>query len=279
MTLFLAILILSRVGVAYGADLAPNGIQNFFLGTSNTNGSNLNQVLALLVGPAGPPGAAGVAGRDGFIGLNGVDGMPGAPGPVGQPGPAGPAGPAGATGAQGPIGPVGPTGPAAPGSLDYANGTVGLSGCAENVNINIGSLFTPGGFKLRSVTVSGINIDTVKCTDPLKLIIYITKFPCEIEPPAGYPDGKACVIEDKVIMMCETPIVDSTDGVITIDNEALSPLGNTTCSKYSGTGSIDNFFWNPADETGSSMNDLYRNPKIDDPALDNPAIGVEIVVA
>ena len=97
MTLFLAILILSRVGIAYGADTAPNGLQNLFLGTSNSNAANINQVLALLVGPAGPPGAAGVAGRDGFIGLNGVAGMPGAPGPVGQTGPAGAQGPAGAS--------------------------------------------------------------------------------------------------------------------------------------------------------------------------------------
>jgi hypothetical protein len=94
---FLLILVLTRVGTTYAA---PNNgttldFQNFFLGSSAKPNVNVNQVLALLVGPAGKPGPAGVAGKDGFVGMNGQDGkdgLPGAPGPVGPQGPAGPAG-------------------------------------------------------------------------------------------------------------------------------------------------------------------------------------------
>lgn len=104
-------------------------IRDYFLGNSNLSNANVNQVLALLVGPQGPPGPAGVAGRGGFRGLNGLDGrdgIPGAPGPIGPQGPAGPQGPEGpqglpgiaglpgaigATGPQGSIGPQGATGP------------------------------------------------------------------------------------------------------------------------------------------------------------------------
>ena len=274
MTLFLAILILSRVGIAYGADTAPNGLQNFFLGTSNANTANINQVLALLVGPAGPPGAAGVAGRDGFSGLNGVDGMPGAPGPVGQTGPqgiqgiqglqgvAGAAGPAGAQGLQGLQGPAGGA------SLGYANGTVGLTGCDDSVNLDIGSLFTPSGFKLKSISVSRISPD---CIAPAKLIIYVTKFPCELGV------GSPCDKPGKVTIKCITPIESALAGVITIDSVAVGPGGTTTCSKYLGTGSIEDLFADSTGETGTPMNDLYRSPKSGDAAKDNPAIGLEIV--
>ena len=177
MTLFLAILILSRVGIAYGADTAPNGLQNFFLGTSNANTANINQVLALLVGPAGPPGAAGVAGRDGFSGLNGVDGMPGAPGPVGQTGPqgiqgiqglqgvAGAPGPAGAQGPAGPAGAQGPAGPAGSGSggtFGITGGKVGLTGCDGEIQIEIGRQFTSDGFYLKNIVVSRIEAEACK---------------------------------------------------------------------------------------------------------------------
>ncbi|CAB4331352.1 MAG: hypothetical protein F2690_00700 [Actinobacteria bacterium] len=103
---FLIVLLLTRVGTTYASPDTTKGldIQNFFLGSS-VNNVNVNQVLALLVGPQGKPGVAGVAGKDGFVGMNGVagkDGLPGAPGPVGPQGPqgiqgvAGVAGPAGA---------------------------------------------------------------------------------------------------------------------------------------------------------------------------------------
>jgi hypothetical protein len=180
MTLFLAILILSRVGIAYGADTAPNGLQNFFLGTSNANTANINQVLALLVGPAGPPGAAGVAGRDGFMGMNGVDGMPGAPGPVGQTGAQGiqglqgVAGAAGAAGAPGPAGAQGPAGPAGSGSggtFRITGGKVGLTGCDGEIKIEIGRQFTSDGFYLKKITITGIN--PTACENQ-KVFVYAT---------------------------------------------------------------------------------------------------------
>ena len=94
---FLLILLLTRVGTSYAApnDGTTLDFQNFFLGSSTKANVNVNQVLALLVGPEGEPGAAGVAGRDGFVGMNGQDGkdgLPGAPGPVGPQGADGPAG-------------------------------------------------------------------------------------------------------------------------------------------------------------------------------------------
>ena len=108
---FLIVLLLTRVGTTYAAPDTTKGldIQNFFLGSS-VNNVNVNQVLALLVGPQGKPGVAGVAGQDGFVGMNGVagqDGLPGAPGPVG---PQGPQGIQGIAGVAGPAGPAGPTG-------------------------------------------------------------------------------------------------------------------------------------------------------------------------
>ena len=174
--LFLLILIFSRIGIAFGADAVPSGIQNFFLGSSATDASNINQVLALLVGPAGPPGPAGVAGRDGFVGMNGVDGMPGAPGPVGETGAVGAQGiqgvagaqglqgepgAAGAAGAAGPAGPAGATGPAGPsgtgGSFGLTGGTVGLSGCASNVNVNVSRSFSGTAFNIDSLDFSAID--------------------------------------------------------------------------------------------------------------------------
>jgi hypothetical protein len=208
------------------------------------------------------------------MGMNGVDGMPGAPGPVGQTGAQGiqglqgVAGAAGAAGAPGPAGAQGPAGPAGGVSLGYANGTVGLTGCDDSVKLDIGSLFTPSGFKLKSISVSGISAD---CKSPAKLNVFITKFPCEI------PGGECVKVgRDKVTMKCMTPIENAIAGVITI-NAAAIDAGTTTCAKYLGTGSIDNFFADETGDTGTPMDDLYRNPKSGDAAKDNPAIGLEIV--
>ncbi len=104
------ILMFAKMGVAYADPKEPLTIRSFFLGSSPSADTNLNQVLALLVGPQGKPGAAGVAGRDGFVGMNGQDGkdgIPGAPGPVG---PQGRPGVSGVDGARGPAGPAGPPG-------------------------------------------------------------------------------------------------------------------------------------------------------------------------
>lgn len=241
MTLFLAILILSRVGIAYGADTAPNGLQNFFLGSSNANTANINQVLALLVGPAGPPGAAGVAGRDGFSGLNGVDGMPGAPGPVGQTGPQGiqgiqglqgVAGVPGPAGAQGPAGPAGPAGTGSGGTLGYTGGTVGLTGCATNVTIDITSKFTPSGFRLQAISVGGIPAECIG----QKLLIYAT-------------DTTADTVK------CTTVI--AAAGSITVNKLSTCVVDGTT------TPPATNFFWTSG-TSGTTISNL------------DPAIGVEI---
>ena len=167
--LFLLILIFSRIGIAFGADAVPSGIQNFFLGSSATDASNINQVLALLVGPAGPPGPAGIAGRDGFVGMNGVDGMPGAPGPVGETGATGAQGLQGVAGAQGiqgepgvagaagPAGAIGPAGPSgAGGSFGISGGTVGLRGCDSNVDVNVSRSFSGTAFNIDSLDFSAI---------------------------------------------------------------------------------------------------------------------------
>ena len=59
----LLVLSLTRIGVAYADSTNSASSQDYFFGTKAA-AANLNQVLALLVGPQGPPGAAGVAGKD-----------------------------------------------------------------------------------------------------------------------------------------------------------------------------------------------------------------------
>jgi len=115
-TIFLLVIILIRSSIAFAETDSPINVRNFFLGSTSSTSGNLNQVLALLVGPQGEPGPAGVAGRDGFIGMNGSDGLPGAPGvagaqgPPGAPGVAGVQGPPGAPGVAGVQGPPGAPG-------------------------------------------------------------------------------------------------------------------------------------------------------------------------
>jgi hypothetical protein len=91
------VLSLTRIGVAYADTTGGAGSEDYFFGTKSA-AANLNQVLALLVGPKGDPGAAGVAGKDGLIGMDGKDGkdgkdglngLDGAPGAVGQAGSSG----------------------------------------------------------------------------------------------------------------------------------------------------------------------------------------------
>jgi hypothetical protein len=91
----LLVLSLTRVGVAYADSNNSSTSQNYFFGTKSA-AANLNQVLALLVGPKGDPGPAGVAGKDGLIGMNGQDGKDGKDGLDGAPGAVGAAGAAGA---------------------------------------------------------------------------------------------------------------------------------------------------------------------------------------
>ena len=109
LALILLVLTFSRVAVAYAVTGTPapssaksdTATNNYYFGNTIPSSANLNQVLALLVGPKGDVGPAGVAGKDGFVGLNGQDGKDGLPGAPGAVGPAGPAGPAGKDGLNG----------------------------------------------------------------------------------------------------------------------------------------------------------------------------------
>ncbi len=132
----LVILTFAKMGVSYADTNQPLTIRNFFLGTSPSADANLNQVLALLVGPQGKPGAAGVAGRDGFIGMNGQDGRDGIDGAPGLIGPQGIQGAQGAQGVRGLTGAAGADGARGPAGATGANGATVLavvvsSGTAE----------------------------------------------------------------------------------------------------------------------------------------------------
>jgi hypothetical protein len=136
----LLVLSLTRIGVAYADTTNTSNSQNYFFGVKSA-AANLNQVLALLVGPKGDPGAAGVAGKDGLIGMDGKDGkdgkdgLDGAPGAVGQPGAAGTGVISVAfTGSQGSCTAGGVKFTDAAGTISYAcNGRNGLDG-ANGVN-------------------------------------------------------------------------------------------------------------------------------------------------
>jgi hypothetical protein len=110
--------------------------------------ANLNQVLALLVGPQGVPGAAGVAGRDGFVGMNGQDGRDGIDG---APGAIGPQGVAGVTGVAGPAGAPGPEGPRGPAGI---NGTTGSTVLAVVVAVGSAECSGNGGTKFVTAGVT-----------------------------------------------------------------------------------------------------------------------------
>lgn len=132
--LLLLLVSLTRIGVAYADTTNPDSGDYLF--NSQQAAANLNQVLALLVGPKGDPGPAGVAGKDGLIGLNGVDGLPGAPGAAGRDGIDGKDGKDGIgiasaqfTGAQGTCTSGGTKFTDAAGTVTYAcNGANGLPG-------------------------------------------------------------------------------------------------------------------------------------------------------
>jgi hypothetical protein len=202
----LAIFSLSGIGITYAAGEDSNAVQNFFLGGTDLGDPNLNQVLALLVGPQGEPGPAGVAGADGFVGMNGQDGRDGLDGAPGAVGPQGPAGANGATGGQGPAGasvvtvvlgagvdancPDGGTKfTSAAGVISYAcNGTGGSGGgssvvvtvlAAGDLNcVNGGTKFVSGmttSYACNGVSVSGNlgmgNLSLASCDDDVSIAI------------------------------------------------------------------------------------------------------------
>lgn len=131
----LLVLSLTRIGVAYADSTNSSDSQNYFFGTKSA-AENLNQVLALLVGPKGDPGPAGVAGKDGLIGMDGRDGIDGKDGRDGLDGAPGAVGEAGTsvlsvafTGAQGNCTAGGIRFTDGAGTVTYAcNGTPGANG-------------------------------------------------------------------------------------------------------------------------------------------------------
>jgi len=114
--LFFILLLLLIRGITFfeaNASGKPMQYENLLLGYELGSNGNLNQVLAVLVGPEGRAGAAGVAGKSGFVGINGIagkNGIDGAPGPVGSSGPAGAPGLPGKDGTPGRNGAPGPAG-------------------------------------------------------------------------------------------------------------------------------------------------------------------------
>ena len=132
---FLCVLLLSTGITQFASPKseATSQFENLLFGYDIKSNSNLNQILAVVIGMEGRAGPAGVAGKNGFIGLNG---LAGAAGIDGAPGPIGLTGPAGADGAPGPIGLTGPAGAdGAPGPAGArgASGSAGASGAAVAV--------------------------------------------------------------------------------------------------------------------------------------------------
>ena len=222
----LIILSLMRVGVVY-ADAADNTAKNqdYFFGVKNAS-SNLNQVLALLVGPAGQPGPAGVAGKDGLIGMNGKDGLPGAPGVAGRDGAAGRDGTsvlasaftgaqgtctaggtkfvdaagtttyacngasgAGGVGPAGPQGPQGPEGPAGSGGGGgYGAGTLAAGSCETDntIYIDLDRKFTGTKFVYNNIFVGKPSITNANISAACATKAFTVKF--TVRTPGALPD-------------------------------------------------------------------------------------------
>jgi hypothetical protein len=164
----LLVLSLFKIGTAYAATPTnTNDNSRIIFGTTKSKNANVNQVLALLVGPQGRVGPVGVAGPRGFQGINGQDGLPGAPGPAGEAGPAGatgPAGPAGASGSSGPAGPAGPAGPkgdpgtgGSGGSSSLAQGSFTVGACDNSITAAFTSFFSSGTFALNSIILNEVD--------------------------------------------------------------------------------------------------------------------------
>jgi hypothetical protein len=175
---FMTFLIFTRIGMGLGISAAPVGIGNFFLGAPSITESNLNQVLGLLVGADGQPGSAGVSGANGLNGINGLPGVPGSPGSPGVQGVKGDPGAPGVAGAPGAPGVPGVPGKdGGVGSVGLGGGEVAIGTCDSTVSISASQTFTTTGFKLATVTVSDINVNTadaINCNG-FKATIHLTK--------------------------------------------------------------------------------------------------------
>ena len=144
---FIVILLFARGATFFDANAEgkPMQYENLLLGYELGANGNLNQVLAVLVGPQGKAGAAGVAGKNGFVGINGAagqDGIDGAPGPVG---PSGAPGAAGAPGRDGVIGRDGAPGAAGAPGRSGAPGPAGPAGSSSGGGGAIAMISLPSG--------------------------------------------------------------------------------------------------------------------------------------
>jgi len=149
----LLVLSLFKIGSAYAATPTnSNENSRIIFGTTKSKNANVNQVLALLVGPQGRIGPVGLTGPRGFQGINGQNGLPGAPGPAGQ---------QGAKGDPGERGPEGPAGPAGTGGSGggFGQGTVSLDTCDDSISMSFTSYFSAGTFSLNSITISDLAAD------------------------------------------------------------------------------------------------------------------------
>ena len=146
--LFFIVILLFARGVTFfdaNAEGKPMQYENLLLGYELGANGNLNQVLAVLVGPQGKAGAAGVAGKNGFVGINGAagqDGIDGAPGPVG---PSGAPGVAGLPGRDGVIGRDGAPGAAGAPGRSGAPGPAGPAGSSSGGGGAIAMISLPSG--------------------------------------------------------------------------------------------------------------------------------------
>jgi hypothetical protein len=164
----LLVLSLFKIGTAYAATPTnTNDNSRIIFGNTKTKNANVNQVLALLVGPQGRIGPVGLTGPRGFRGINGQNGLPGAPGPAG---PAGATGPAGASGSSGPAGPAGPAGPKGDrgdvgpagsggggGSSSLAQGSFEVGACDNSITAAFTSFFGSGTFALNSIILNEVD--------------------------------------------------------------------------------------------------------------------------
>ena len=152
----LLVLSLFKIGSAYAATPAnTNNNSRIIFGTTNAKTANVNQVLALLVGPQGRIGPVGLTGPRGFQGINGQDGLPGAPGPAGATGAPGPAGPAGPAGPKGDDGAPGTGGRG--GSSSLAQGSFEVGACDNSITAAFTSFFGSGTFALNSIILNDVD--------------------------------------------------------------------------------------------------------------------------
>jgi hypothetical protein len=152
----LLVLSLFKIGSAYAATPSnTNNNSRIIFGTTNAKTANVNQVLALLVGPQGRIGPVGLTGPRGFQGINGQDGLPGAPGPAGATGATGPAGPAGPAGPKGDDGAPGTGGSG--GSSSLAQGSFEVGACDNSITAAFTSFFGSGTFALNSIILNDVD--------------------------------------------------------------------------------------------------------------------------